>query len=136
MRDCNFSLPLPGIAKPATSPFTSAMNTGTPAAEKAPVAAEVADARLQELQALLDFLDYLAGNSMLAGAHFQIIDEAVSYMDHIIRQGLADISSELYFSTKSIMVEGNLCFVQDSASQVTVFYDWVNKKVAGFQVNK
>ncbi len=65
-----------------------------------------------------------------------IIDEAVRYMNYIIRQGLTDISSELYFSTKSIMVEGNLCFIQDSASQVTVFYDWVNEKVVGFQKNK
>ena len=66
----------------------------------------------------------------------KIISELVWEGWAIIQEKVTNSSlQELNFSTKNIISELNICYVQDNTSQFTFYYDMINESVIGFRKN-
>lgn len=63
----------------------------------------------------------------------KLVRKAEEYVENFSDNGLIKDISELYFPTKYITSRRNICYIQDSQSQITVYYDIMSDKIVGFQ---
>lgn len=66
----------------------------------------------------------------------KLADKAKEYIELISDMGLIKPLPELYFPIKYITGDGSICYIQDSTSQLTVYYDTINERAIGFRRNK
>ena len=66
----------------------------------------------------------------------ELVEEAEKYVELITDSRIIEHLPELYFTTEHIAIERNICYIRDSASQLTVYYDTVSDRVIGFRKNR
>lgn len=66
----------------------------------------------------------------------ELADGAKKYVEFISDSGLIEHLPELYFPTDDITIEQNICYIQDSTTQLTVYYDTISDEFIGFRKNK